>query len=1005
MIVLIKHALVGAAVFMGCAFFAMTCTHPPRPGAVPAAQPHATAPPAPKALDLEEKKIKAVDSVPTKKNALSPASLLMIRACDNYLGINPVSSKNSEVQLIKASVLYNGRLFEESRKVYKEVIDKEVKGPHVLEAIRMTAQSFYEEKRFDEAQNWYRTLKDMAGESGDKQEAIVRIAESVFKLAESHEQQQRFMDAAGEYERVALEFPEAKIADVSLFNAGLAYEKCSEWSRSILMYQRLLQKYLASKLLVKAHFRSAKCYEKLLQWDNAGENYLRVVANYPQSDMAPVSLYNAGFCFENAGKPEAAAATFEKLAKLYPKSEEVPDMLFKAGEIYGKLKDWAGVTRVNLEFSKRFGSDANRIVQAQCMIGVALYMQNKQAEALAQLQQSIATYTRLKNPSTVNKYYAAKAEFTIAEISLEAMNKIALTLPKEAYKRQLAGKMDVLDKAISHYSKVIGYQISEWTTRSVFQIGQAYEDFALGIFMQERPKSSPFEERIALELGIAKAVDEYCVNKAAHFHEQNIKLGIKEKIEDKYILQSRKKITLLPLMTGEKYLALVDIAQGAAKMQKLDGFALIAKKLDVLQKIAPFQERAITLFLKCLELGSSYQQADESFTKASGLITKQSCTVGETYADVASIARDAPIPATFDAYEAFVYKTKLLKQIEGYEDKAMENYLRTVKIAEAYAIDDEYVKRTKMKIPECVFLRGRCYDLLCQNVINDPPFPKNASEAEKEEYRGRFEEIGMRFQENAVDAYKTIMNYNKQNYATGEFVSHAYVRLFSLLPKEFGVKKEKIEEKIIVSGPEWKCFDDSLTGWNTMEFNDQTWYPAQKGKIPENIDITGFPVKTPVPLWYGEGDPKSQKSYQPAKRLFIRRTFYCPQVPREASMHLAAIDQFQLYLNGADLPVDTPKALAWHQAQKVDLMGKIREGKNVIALCANNNLSLAYGVFPYLRYTVTGFDYVPQLPGEKGPRDPKEVAESAYAFPVLKNFQTLKQSLNGKPGRTDERKK
>jgi len=209
------------------------------------------------------------------------------------------------------------------------------------------------------------------------------------------------------------------------------------------------------------------------------------------------------------------------------------------------------------------------------------------------------------------------------------MNKVALSQPRETYKRQLNVKMDELEKAVASYSRVVGYQISEWTTRSVFQIGQAYEDFAVGIFKQERSKNLPLEERLALELGIAKAVEEYFVGKAAHFHEQNIKLGIKEKIEDKYILQSRKKLTSLPLLAGENYLALVDIAQSTANIQKLDGFALMARKLDILQKIAPFQERAIGLFLKSMELGSQYQELDESYAKASSLITKTSFTVGE----------------------------------------------------------------------------------------------------------------------------------------------------------------------------------------------------------------------------------------------------------------------------------------------------------------------------------------------------------------------------------------
>jgi len=929
---------------------------------------------------------KRVDSAAQKVQRLSAASNLMIKACDNYLNVNQQSAKTAEVLLIKASVLYNNKLMAECRAVYKAVLDYEPKGIHVLEAVRMTAQSFYEEQRFDEAQSWYRKLKDIAGEGGDKQEAVARIAESIFKLAESYEQQQRYKEASAEYERAALEFSDSKIADVSLFNAGLADEKMAEWSKAILMYQRLLQKYLSSKLLVKAQFRTAKCYEKLMQWENAGETYLRVVANYPQSELAPVALYNAGFSFENAGKSAAAAATFEKLAQLYPKSEEVADMLFKAGEIYGKIKDWSGVTRVNQEFSKRFGGDVNRVVQAQCMIGVAFYMQNKPIEALAQLQQTITTYVKLNNPSVVNKYYAAKAEFTIAEINLEAMNKISLTLPRENYKKQLNGKMDALEKAIAHYTKVVGYQISEWTTRSVYQIGQAYEDFALGIFKQERQKNCALDERLALELGIAKAVEDYCVGKAAHFHEQNIKLGIKEKIEDKYILQSRKKITSLPLMAGENYLALVEIAQGAAGAQKLEGFALIAKKLETLQKIAPFQERAINLFLKCLELGAQYQENDECYARASGLITKLSFKVGETYAEVAQIARDAPIPSTFDAYEAFVYKTKLLKQIEGYEDKALENYLRTVKIADAYKIDDESVKQARIKLPALLFVRGRCYDLLCQLAVNDPPFPKSATAAEKEEYQARFEEIALRFQENAFDLYKTILMYAKQNYAMGDFVTHAYVRMFQNSPKDYGIKKEKVEEKIITSGPEWKCIDDSVAGWNTLECNDQTWYSAHKGSLPKDVAITGFPAAAPFPVWYGEGDPKSSQTYKPAHKLYIRRSFYCPQAPVSAVFYCAAIDQAEVYLNGKPLQQDTALSATWNKAHKWDLVGKMREGKNVIAVTVINNIQMGYGLLPYLLYSVMGYDYTPQPPGAAAPLDPALVSEEKYVFPLVKNF-------------------
>jgi TolA-binding protein len=930
-----------------------------------------------------------------RTGALSPASQLMVKACDNYLSINPVSQKAADVLVIKASLYYNNKLFDEARASYKEVIGRFPKDPHSVEAIRMIAQSYYEEKKFDDAQTWYRKLKDNAVEGTDKKEAVARIAESIFKLGEADEANGKLKDAAAEYERVAIEFPDAKIAEASLFNAGLVYEKLSEWSQAILMYQKLVQKYIASKMLAKAHFRTAKSYEKLLQWNNAGETYLRVVANFPQSDLASVSLYNAGFCFENAGKLPVAAATFEKMAQLYPQSEDAADVLFRAGEIYGKIKDWAGVTRVNQEFTRRFGNDANRVIQAQCMVGVALYMQNKQTEALDQLNKAIMTFGKLKVPSTTNKYYAAKAEFTIGEINHDAMNAVALTLPHEAYKKQMKSKSDLLDITVGSYSRVIKYQISEWTTRSIFSIGKAYEDFAVSIFKQQRPPVMSMDERIALELGIAQAMEEYFVNKAAHYHEENVKLGIKEKIEDKYVLDSRQKLTSLPYLAGENYLALVDIAQTATGAQKLEGFALVAKKLETLQKIGPFQERAIALFLKCLENGSRYQQADEFYTKASTLVTKTSFTVGQTYADIATTAREAPIPPAFDPYEAFVYKTKLLKQIETYEDKSLENFLRTLKIGEAYKIDDGFIKQTRSALPRLLFVRGRSYDVLCATAFADPPFPKNSSDAEKEEYRARFEEIGLQFQENAFDMYKSILSYAKQNYATGDYVTHAYVRMFQKKPKEYGVKSDKTDTRAITSGPEWKCNIDTVANWFGLEFSDTAWKQVQKMKQQPAAVLSGFPDKVPPAMWFGDDSPNSPQ-YAPASQLAFRCVFYNYDLLKDAKLWILGIDQYSVYFNEKALVPKAGDSLDWTKAKTWDLMGRMREGKNVLAVYVKNNIRMGYGLMPLLSYTVSTSEFLPQPPQSTMPLDLRQTAEGAYQFPVITNFPMPSAAISAK---------
>ena len=654
------------------------------------------------------------------------------------------------------------------------------------------------------------------------------------------------------------------------------------------------------------------------------------------------------------------------------------------------------MTRVNELFTTRFGSDANRVVQALCMVGIAQYMQNKEDEAIEQLKGAIATFSRIKDPSAVNAYYAAKAQFTIGEIEHTRMGRIALTLPRAAYQKQLAEKSALLDRAAEAYSRVVKYSISEWTTRAICQIGQVNEDFALGVFKQERPANLPLGERLALELGIAQAVEKYFIEKALHYYEQNVKLGIKEKLDDKNVTQSRQKLTYLPYMAGENYLALAEIANAAEGTAKLDGFALIARKLELLQKIAPFQEQATDLFLKCLEEGSTYQETDEFFRKASSNITKISYTVAQTYADVVAIVLEAPIPPNLDDYERFVYKTKLLKQVEGYENQATTSFLKTLKIGEAYSIDDESVKKARDGLAKLLFTSGRCKDLLCIEAFSHPPFPKGASETEKEEYRARFEEIGLRFQEQAFEIYKSLVKFAAQKYAAGPYVTHAYVRLFQNAPNEVGAAEERLCDTTIAAGPQWKSLSDSTSpDWRALEYSDSAWLSAQTGPSAPPGQLAGFPAATPLPLHTAavvgaDSARASATTSAPTagRTAFFRRTLTLAGPPRGGTLYLAAAGALSASANGQLLLPDSTSALA--KVTTWDLAGKLKPGKNVVAIKLSAPPGDAGNVYPLIVVKVAHTEYAAKPPLAEKPLPSEAVRPDVYKFPYINNFDLEK---------------
>ncbi len=914
-------------------------------------------------------------------NSLSIASELLIKACDNYLSINYSNSKAADVLNIKASVFYNNRLFEEARKVYSQIINDFEGTGLFYDAIRMTAQAFYEEKKFDEAQEWYRKLSNVAKSGDDKIQAVNKIAESIFRMAESYEEQGRLKEASEQYERVALEFPESKIAEVALFNGGLVREKMAEWSSAIIAFQKIIQKYPNSNLLAKTNFRIAKNYEKMLQWDFAAEAYLNVTLKFPSSELAPVSLYNAGFCFENAGKLKESAATFEKMAYLYIDSPDAPDVLFKAGEIYGLLKDWESVSRVNQTFARKFGNDADRIIQALCMNGIALYMQNNESEAIVQLEKAIVTFSKIKDPSTVNMFYTARAVFTIGEIYHSQMDRVALSSQGNNYKKQLTQKSELLNKALSSYTRVIKFNLSEWTTRAISQIGQLYEDFALGIFKQQRNPSSTFEQQLALELGIAQAVEQMFIDKALYYHEQNVKLGIKENINDKYVQLSKKKLTYLPYIAAENYLSLVEITKKTTASQSLEGFASIAKTLQTLQKIAPFQEKAIELHLKCLELGSTYQQIDDFYNKAASSITKTSFYVGETYSNVVTIARNAPIPEKFNPYERFVYRTKLLKQIEGYEDQAVTNFLKTIKIAEAYKINDQSVTDSKTRIAQLLFNKGRCYDILSIIAFSSPPYPDITDHAQMQEYKEQFDEIGSKFKNQAMEIYKSILNLSSQNYVLGEYVTHSYVRLFQIFPEDFGVSSDVKVESMFSTDSTWRCSIDSLALWTDIDFPDSAWHSVnwiKPLKIGKN-----YPDSNALLMWYLDKNSDSLKTVN--KRLFFRKIINFPELPQQVSFQMYSRGKYSFYLNGV---FTAPDSIANKGSDKsrYDLLGKFRKGYNTLAIEATTFNDSTFGICPFLSVISARSMKLPKPPGAASFISLEDVRDGVYVFPEIFNF-------------------
>lgn len=940
-----------------------------------------------------------LSDIPTADTSggLSEGDALIILACNNYLQIFPKTQKSCDVLQIKASTYYNAKKTGPARKAYKELFEKFPESHYVSEAVKMIAQSYYEEKNFTMSEEWYRKLKDIAGVSGsDKEEAVVKLSESIYRTAEGYEKAKDYHKAAKEYERVSTEFPNTKIADVALLNAGLLYEKLSEWSNAILVYSRLIRQFKTSQYVPRSYFRTGKCHEKLSHWNDAANTYITLVKSYPRDPLSQDAIYNAGFCFENAENWSAAAKVFEKMAELYPKSKDASNVLFRAAELYMKINDWENVSRINKLFEKRYGNDQERIVQVLCMAGVAAKMQKKIPQAVKKFEQAVETYHGLRVKNDLNKYYAAKSCFTLGEIYHDRTTEIKLKQPKQVYTRLLEEKTTMLEKSIKRFTAATKFQISEWTTRSIFMIAKSFEDFARDIFEQQRPKKQSIQNQLALESGISSAVVEYLIKQALPYYEKNVNLGIKMKVENKWILQSREKLTALPYFAANSYAKLISLVHSTeGRGNKTRSIAQIGKKLQILQQIAPFQSEAINLYLKTTEMGVKYQIQDEFVKKATGEVTAISYNIGETFREIVDIAKSAPIPRSLTEYEQFLYKIKLVQSgIVEYENNALNAYYKNLQIAKAYNLQDQWVDSTRMRIGQILFSRAYSFDILAVQGLDYPPFPEGAIEEEIDVYRAQFEELGFKLQDQALEIYKDIMAKGKNGIIQGPYLKHTYMRLYQLEPRTYGKRVDKEVVKLLKAGPGWKCSEKppQSDDWKQAGFDDKEWHNVLKGSIADPKTISGFGDKVPPPMWGGNRGSQfttaygKEMQYTPAEKVYFRNNFKLKKVPLDAKMKITAVDSFALFINGKMVKQDSSLLASPAEKAKVfDVRNLLISGENIIAVEAASKGAKGYGLFFVMKMTKVTDDFVAAPPGEDNTLTREEAKK--HVFPVITNFE------------------
>jgi len=932
-------------------------------------------------LTTEEPFLEVIDSAEID---LSTEEKLLLAACNNYLKVIQDNEKIPDVLLEKAAIYFNKKHFAEARTIYQELVERFPKVPQTVEAVKFIAEGYVQQGNNREAYAWYDKLSKLASDTTlVGKEALERKIAVRFRIAKELENEGQTIAAAQAYERIGLDFKDSRFSDMAIYNAGLLYEKSKNLKKAIFQFVSMAEKYPKSKYVPKALNRTAQNYENLENWEKAASIYLELGKRYPTHKLTEDAYYNAGLCYNKLrlsvrGEKEIeklekvnfkkfkvysikAASVFEQLAEKFPNSKDAPNVLFKAGEIYGELKDWSNVARINQLFTKRYGNEKDRIIQAMCMVGVASFMQKKYDQALKEFGRVLRSYKKLNIANNTNDYYAAQAQFMIAQIFQKRLNQIELKLPESAKQKSLNKKKELLKVALNYYRGVLTYNITEWTTKATYYMGRTLEDFGIAVFNQERKAAKDFNQLIEAELKIADALKQTFVDKALPYYELNVKMAIREKIDDIWTKRSRKKVCNLPYLVGKNYSDILNRVKKKKTEKRMNYAEKIKYKLDLLQSIAPYQNEAIDMYLKSLELASRYLIKDKAVEKAKRMISFTTYTVGEIFYELVQIAKAAPVPENFDNYEAFLFKNNLLSQIEEYENEAINAFYKNIQIGKAYGIHDEWIQLSKESVAELLYQKAKAYETLALNALDNPPFPRHVSENEKIEYRFQFEELGFKLQEVAWEFYQEIMAGQKAGRAVGIYVNYAYLKLYYENEAQYGARQKKRSVTWILSDSTVSSSVKKESGWEEINFDAQDWLPSTARVFNDLGDLSSFNEAKVIWANNAHGSPDSL----PADERYFRKQIYIQGEPVKGILRFNTFGELKAYFNAHMVYPD--EHLGFYnpgEAFTLDISEYLRKGKNVLAFKAGAKDNINPGVIFDFQLIENRDKFFPVLPGD-----------------------------------------
>jgi tetratricopeptide (TPR) repeat protein len=266
--------------------------------------------------------------------------------------------------------------------LHLDMVTRNQNSPFFLQATARAADIYFEQKKYDKAQNLYSQLIEKTGNTEQSisymvKEMICLINQGQLKLFDSRLSSfKKFARDDANYRNYRANFE---------FEIGKYYYQNKNFNSAIDRFQRIIDDYKKSDFADDAEYYLGLTYTTLNKVDQAMQVLSRFVERYPNSPLRPNIYVTLGSLYFRAEKRNLAVGSFQKAVEIAQEPETRKLALSNLISLYRDLGLWDGVLSQARVYAEEF-HNADDLIDKKIVIGIALIHLNRYSEAIDHLK-------------------------------------------------------------------------------------------------------------------------------------------------------------------------------------------------------------------------------------------------------------------------------------------------------------------------------------------------------------------------------------------------------------------------------------------------------------------------------------------------------------------------------------------------------------------------------------------------------------------------------------------